>query len=227
MQRLWENIVKVNTNRRIKLKFPGVYKFSNEDINKLILLVRKCCYPYEYIDRWERFNEESLPIKKTFYSKLYSKGITDEDYAHTKKVWGEIKNLVEYHDLYIQSDTLLLVDVFENFRGKCIEIYGLDRAYFLSEPELACQACLKKTRVKLQLLTDYDMLLMFEKGIRGRICQEIYRYAKANNKYMNNYDRRIILSYLMYLDTNNLHGWAMLRKTSYKRFTMGKKVIKI
>ena len=121
----------------------------------------------------------------------------------------------------------MLVDVFENFRDKCIEIYGLDRAHFLSAPELACQACLKKTRVKLQSLKDYDMLLMVEKGIRGRICQEIYRYAKANNKYMNNYDRRIILSYLMYLDTNNLHGWAILRKTSNKRFTMGKKVIKI
>ena len=71
------------------------------------------------------------------------------------------------------------------------------------------------------------MLLMVEKEIRGKICQEIYRYAKANNKYMNNYDRRIILSYLMYLDTKNLHGWAMLQKTSYKRFIMGKKVIKI
>ena len=94
MQRLWENIVKVNTNRRIKLTFPGVYKFSNGDINKLILLVRKCCCPYEYIDSWERFNEESLPIKKTFYSKLYSKGITNEDYAHTKKYGEKWKTLL-------------------------------------------------------------------------------------------------------------------------------------
>ena len=93
----------------------------------------------------------------------------------------EIKSLGEYHDLYVQCDTLLLADVFENFRDKCIEIYELDPAHFLSAPGLAWQACLKKTKVELELLTDIDMLLMIEKGIRGGICQAIYRHAKANN----------------------------------------------
>ena len=95
-----------------------------------------------------------------------------------------LKSLGDYHDLYVQSDTLLLADVFENFRNKCIEIYELDPAHILSAPGLAWQACLKKTEVELELLTDIDMLLMGKKGIRGRMCQVIYRYAKANNKYM-------------------------------------------
>ena len=108
--------------------------------------------------------------------------------------------------MYVLSDTLLLADVFENFRAKCVEIYALDPAHFLSAPGSAWQACLKKTGVKLELLTDIDMLLMVEKGIRGGICLAIYRYAKASNKYMNNYDKRIIASYLMYLAAINLYG---------------------
>ena len=124
----------------------------------------------------------------------------------------EIKTLCEYHDFYVQCDTLLLEDVFENFRDKCTEIYELDPAHFLSAPGLAWQAYIKKTKIKLELLTDIDMLLMVEKGIRGGICQAIHRYAKANNKYMNNHDKSIISSFLMYLDANNLCGWAMIQK---------------
>ena len=98
--------------------------------------------------------------------------ISGIDYRHAKKVFNKfnIKNLGEYHDLYVQNDTLLLADVFKNFRDMCINVYDLDPAYFLSAPELARQACLKKTRVKLELLKDIDMLLMIEKGIRGGIC---------------------------------------------------------
>ena len=97
--------------------------------------------------------------------------------------------------MYVQSDTLLLADVFENFRDRCIDTYKLDPAHFLSAPGLAWQACLKKTGVKLELLTDNDMLMMVEKGIRGGMCHAIYRYAKANNKYMKNYKKthRIII----------------------------------
>ena len=113
------------------------------------------------MDRWEKFNETLLPNKEYFNKE----DITDEDYAHGQKVWNtfKIKNLGKYHDLYVQSDTSLLADVFENFRDKCIEKCELDPANFLSAPRLACQVCLKKTRVKLELLTDNDMLLMFEK----------------------------------------------------------------
>ena len=116
------------------------------------------------MDTWEIFNETSLPPKESFYSELNLEDISDKDYLHVQKVWDvfEIKNLGEYHDLYIQSDTLLLADVFEKFRNTCIEIYELDPAHFLSAPGLAWQACLKKTEVNLELLTDVDMLLMIE-----------------------------------------------------------------
>ena len=172
-------------------KFPNAYKLCNKDLNKFALLLRKGVYPYEYMDSWERFTEESLPDKESFYSELNNEHITDEDYAHAQKVWSifNIKNLGQYHDLYVQSDTTLLADVFESFKDKCIEIYEPDPAHFLSALGLAWQACLKWTGVELELLTDNDMLIIFEEGIRGGMCQEIYRYAKANNKYMKNYDK--------------------------------------
>ena len=100
-----------------------------------------------------------------------------------------MKNLGEYHDLYVQSDTALLANVFERFRNKCLEKYELDSAHFLSAPGLAWQACLKKTQIELELLTNNDMLLMFEEEIRDGMCQATHRYAKANNKYMKNHDK--------------------------------------
>ena len=117
--------------------------------------------------------------------------ITDTDYAHAKRVCKDfkIKNLGEYYDFYVQSDTLLLANVFENFRNACLKIYELDPAKFLLTPGLAWQAALKKIKLKLDLLADINMLLMAEKGIRGGICHSIYRYVKANNKYMINYDK--------------------------------------
>ena len=172
------------------------------------------------MDSWKRFKEESLPDKESFYSELNKEDITGEAYAHAQKVWDalNIKNLGEYHDLYVQSDTALLADVFENFRDKCIEIYELDLAHFSSAPGLAWQACLKKTGIKLELLTDNDMLLMFEEGIRGGMCQARYKYDKANNKYMNNHDKSNESSYVEYLDANNLCGWAMSQKLSVRNF---------
>ena len=130
----------------------------------------------------------------------------------------EIKNLGEYCNLYVQNDTLLLSDIFENFRNMCLSIYELDPVYFLSAPGLAWQACLKKTGVKLELLTDYDMILMIEKGIRGGIFQSTYRHAKANNRYMKNYNENTESSYTEYLDANNLYGWAMSQKLPVKDF---------
>ena len=118
------------------IKFPNIYQFCNGDINKFVLLLKKGVYPYEYMDSWERFDETILPVKKTFYSELYLEDITDKVYAHAQKVFKEfkLKNLCDYHDLYV---TLFLPDVFENFRNKCIEIYELDPAHFLSAPGLA------------------------------------------------------------------------------------------
>ena len=137
------------------------------------------------------------------------------------------KNLGEYHDVYVQSDTFLLADVFENFRNMCIEVYEFDPAHFLPLPRLAWQACLKKTNVKLELLTDYDMLLMVEEGIRRGICHLIHRYAKANNKYMKNYDKNKESSYIQYLEANNLYGWAMSQKLPVNGFKWVKNTSKI
>ena len=106
------------------------------------------------MDSWEKFNETSIPDNEKYDSELNKEGITDEDYAHAQKVWEVfgIKNLSKYHDLHVQSDTLLLGDVFENFRDKCIDIYELDPAYFLSAPGLAWQACLKKNKSKIRVI---------------------------------------------------------------------------
>ena len=132
--------------------------------------------------------------------------ITGVDYRHAKRVFKIFnnKNIGEYHDLYVKRDTLLLADVFEFFRNKCIEIYELDPTHFLSAPGLAWQACLKKRELELELFADSDMLLMIEKGIRGRICHAVHRYAKVNNKYMKNYDKNNESSYIQYLDTNKM-----------------------
>ena len=212
-------------NKKISLielseKFPNTYRFCSRDLNKFSLLLRKGVYPYEYMDSWKKFNETELPDKESFYSELNKESITDEDYVHAQKVWDvfKIKYLGEYHDLYVQSDTLHLADVFENFRDKCIEIYQLDPAHFLSAPELEWQACLKKTGVELELLTDYDMLMMTENGIRGEMCNAVYRYAKANNKYMKNLDKNIPSTYLQYSDANNLYGRAMSEKLPVNDF---------
>ena len=146
--------------------------------------------------------------KKDFYSHLNMEDITDTDYARAKIVCKgfEIKNLGKYHDLYVQSDTLLLADVFENFRNMCLKIYELDPAKFLSAPGLACQAALKKAKVKLDLLTDIDMLLMVENGKTAGICHSIYKYSKANNK---DYDKNKESTYFQYWDVNKFYGWAI------------------
>ena len=191
--------------------------------------MRKGVYPYEFMDNWERFNEMSLPSKESFYSNLNMENIDDIDYRHGNNVFKrfKLKNLGEYHDLYVQSDTLLLADVLENFRNKCLEIYELDPAHFLSLPGLAWQACLKKTNMKLELLTDYNMLLIVKEGIRGGICHSIHRHAKANNKYMNNYDENEESSYIQYLDANNLYGWETSQKLPVNNFKWGKDTSKI
>ena len=205
-------------NKDLIKKFKNTYSFCNNDIKKFVLLLRKGVYPYECMDSWERFHGTSLPSKEDFYSNLNMENIDDIDYRHGSNVFKIFKlgNLGDYHDLYVQSNTLLLADVFENFRDMCIKVYELDPAHFVSLPGLAWQACLKKTNIELELLTDYDMLLIAEEGIRGGICHSIHRYAKANNKYMKNYNNNEESSYIQYLDhisniyiSNNLYGWPM------------------
>ena len=192
-------------------RFPSIYQFCYGDLIEFVMSIRKGVFLYEYTDSWEKFNEPALPPKQDFYSNLNLENISDEDYVHAKKVWDvfKIKNLGEYHDLHVKIDTLLLSDIFENFRNMCLDIYELDPVHFVSVPGLTWQACLIKTGVKLELITDYDMILMIEKGIRGEICEATHRHAKANNKYMKNYDKNTESSYIEYSDANNLYGWEM------------------
>ena len=138
----------------------------------------------------------SLPEKEDFYSHLNMEKIIDAGHKHAKRVCKdfEVKTLGEYRDLYIQSNGLLLADVFETFRNMCLKIYELDIVKFLSPPGLTLQANLKKMKAKLDLLTDIDILSMVEKGIRGRMWHYIHWYAKANSKYMRDYDYQFYLT---------------------------------
>ena len=160
---------KKEINKELVERFSSTYEFCDKDLHKVIMLLRKGVYPYEYIDDWNKFNETSIPNKESFYINLAMENITETDYTHANNVFKTFKlnNLGDYHDLYVQSDTLLLADVFENFRKACIKTYELDPAHFISLPGLAWQAYLKKAEGELELPTDYDMLLMIEEGIRG------------------------------------------------------------
>ena len=197
----------------LRKKFPSTYKLCNKNSAKFILLLRKGVYPYEYMDSMDRFDETTLPNIETFYSKLQLKHISEKDYKHAKKVWDifEIKTLGEYHDLYVQANTAQLSDVFESFRSLCLKEYQLDPAYFVSTPSLANEAMLKITKAKIELLTDINMVLMIEKGIRGGLTQVIKKHSIANNKYLPCYDSTKKSVYLQYLDANNLYGWAMCK----------------
>ena len=179
------------------------------------LIKQKGFYPYEYMDSEEKFKDTKLPPRKAFYSKLSGRGITEKDYKHAWNVWNtfNMKTFKEYHELYNETDVLLLADVFENFRDLCLKIYGLDPVYYFTASGLAWDACLKITDIDLELLSENNMLLMFEKGIRGGISIISNRYGKANNKYMGKgFNKNKPSKYLMYLDANNLYGCAMSMK---------------
>ena len=216
--------------RQRKLRFIDSFKFMNSGLAKLVnnlekvqitnkfyenrsldLLLRKGVYPYDYMDGFDRLSETKLPSIKDFYSMLNDEHISLKDYTHAQNVWNHFncETMRDYHDLYLKSDVLLLADVFENFRDLCLENYKLDPAYYYTAPGLFYDACLKKTNINLELLTDPTMHLMIEKGIRGGISMITHRHSIANNKYMKNYNPSKESKYIMYLDANNLYGYAM------------------
>ena len=184
------------------------------------LMKRKGVYAYDYMDSFSKFNDTELPKREEFYSLLTDNNISEDDYSHAKNVWNtfNLKNMGEYHDLYLKTDILLLTDVFENFRKTCLTYYKLDPLHYITSPGLAWDAMLKMTGINLELITDIDMQLFIEKGLRGGISYIAHRHAEANNKYMKNFDIDKLISFLMYLDANNLYGWAMSKPLPYGNF---------
>ena len=192
--------------------------FSDE--RQFQLMKRKGVYPYDYMDSFSKFSDKKLPQKEDFYSLLNAEDISDDDYQHAKDVWKtfNISNMGEYHDLYLKTDVLLLADVFENFRVACLENYKLDPAHYITTPGLAWDAMLKMTSINLELINDIDMHLFIEKGKRGGISYIANRYMKANNPYMKCYNQEDDTTYIIYLDANNLYGWAMIQPLPYGGF---------
>ena len=215
------NFLQGSLDSLVKATPKEALKMTSTISNGSDLLYKKGIYPYEYMDSWDKFKETKLPPKESFYSKLNDEHITEDEYSHAKTVWEtfKCKTLGDYHDLYVKTDVALLADVFENFRKLCLEQYGLDPAHYFTSPGLSWDALLKKTGVELELFTDLEMHMFVERGIRGGISMVSKRYAKANNPLVSGYDESKPNSYIMYLDANNLYGWAMskpLPKSGFK-----------
>jgi hypothetical protein len=186
--------------------------FENPQQRKLLL--RKGVYPYDYVDDETKFADTLPPPEGVFYNKLKLEHISDEDYKHVHNVWRSFgcNNLGDYHDLYLKADVLILADVFEAFRSFALENYGLDPVHYITLPSFSWDALLKYSGVKLELLRNADMYHFFSAGIRGGVSTITHRYAKANNPLLPDHDATKHSSYIVYLDINNLYGWAMKQK---------------
>ena len=181
---------------------------KHERIGSLNLLKRKGVFPYEYMTNFSKLSATSLPPKEAFYTQLNDKHISDEDYTHVKRVWHAFncKTMRDYHDLYLKTDVLLLADITTEFRRNCKKTYGLESLHYYTAPGLAWDAMLKYTEIELDLISDPDMYQMVDKGTRGGISSIMKRYAKANHKYLKDYNPSKPSKYIVYLDANNLYG---------------------
>lgn len=204
--------LQVDQLRELKKQVP-----SEEDFKRLI---RKGIFPYEFIKSYSSLNTTSLPNQSDFYSSLSESHVSDEDYKHAQDVWQhfQCRNMLDYANLYLKTDVLLLADVFENFRDVCLKTYGLDPAHYYTAPGLSWDAMLKCSKIELDLMTDFDMIAFIKSGIRGGVSVCSNRYAKANNEYLHDYNSKARKSFLTYLDANNLYGWAMSQFLPYGYF---------
>ncbi len=198
---------------------------SHFGIDKIDLVSKKGIFCYEYITDWNKLDEQSLPPIQQFYSSLTNSDITQQQYEHARNVWDtfNIQTIGSYSDLYLLTDVLILTDVFQNFRAVCSANYNLDPCWYYTAPGLSWDACLKMTNITLDLILDYEIYLMLEKGIRGGISQCTKRFSEAKNKYVEtNITQDETFngksSFLMYFDVNNLYGHAMSQSMPYKDF---------
>ncbi len=218
---LGEDQFKTLTNQMIpQIPKETVSGRKHDRLESLKLLKQKGVFPYEYMTDFSKLSATSLPPKEAFYSQLNESGISDKDYDHAKKVWSTFncKTMRDYHDLYLKTDVLLLADVITKFRKTCKKAYGLDALHYYTSPGLAWDAMLKFTKIELELISDPDMYLMIEKGIRGGVSSIMKRYSKANHKYLKDYNPNIPSQHILYLDANNLYGWAMSKPLPHKNF---------
>ena len=196
--------------------------FSKEFSGEYLRLVKeKGIYPHKYMNSFKKFSENKLPDKSNFFSSLKDSGINKEQYDRAVNVWKifKIKNFGEYHNLYLKTDVLLLVDVFEKFIKTCLDYYSLDPCHYFRAPGLSFDAMLKMTGVKLQTISDINVYLFIEKGMRGGISNICKRYALANNKYLKNYHSNKENTFIIYWDANNLYGWGMDQPFPYSDFS--------
>ncbi|XP_015787958.1 uncharacterized protein LOC107364979, partial [Tetranychus urticae] len=170
------------------------------------LLLEKASLPYEYLDTWDKFEDDCLPPIDAFNSTLTGKNISEEIYLRLKQIWVdfECKNLGDFHDIYLQLDVALLTAIFENFRSMSLREFGLDPTHFWSTPGLTWAAAIKFTEAEIDHINDIDMVLMIEKGIRGGISSAMKRHAVANNPLCPEYNEEEPNSFITYLDVNNL-----------------------
>ena len=229
---LGKNLVFIDSMQFMNLGLDKLVKnLSYEDFKYLVeefcfdnlkILKQKGAHPYEYMNSFKRFNEEKLCARKYFYSSTKKGKIDDDgkisdghisikDYLTCEKIWNKfkIKNMGDYHDHYFKKDVLLLADLFEKFIKTCLKYYELDPCHYFSSPGLSWDAMLKMTDLKLEKIPDIDKYLFIEKGSRGGISYISKRYAKANNKYMSDYDSNKPSTFITYLNKNKLYGCSM------------------
>lgn len=216
---LVNNLKKGKSEAEIAQTFKHTRKVFGND-NQFKLVTQKGVYPYEHMVNFARFDETQLPAIEQFYSELCEEGIDDNEYKLAQTVWNEfgMRNMGDYHDLYLKTDVLLLADVFESFRNVSIDAYGLDPTHYVTLPSYAWDCMLKKTGIRLKLFTDPDMYIFTERSKRGGVSMIAHRYAKANNPNLSDYDKEKVKSFITYLDANNLYGWAMSEALPFDGF---------
>ena len=192
-------------------------EFSGECLK---IVKQKVVYSYEYMDSSKKFSEVNLPDRYKFFTSLKDVCISEKDYLKAKNTWNvfKINTMGDNHDLYLKTDVLLLADVFEKFINTCLDYYGLDPCHYFSSAGLSWDAILKMTKIELDLISDSDMHLFIEKGMRGGISYIAKRHSKANNIYMECYDSSKENIYIIYHDATNLYGWEMSQYLPYNGF---------